>query len=213
MLRFISFEGGDGCGKTTQVKLLERHLVATGRRCLSTREPGGTRLGKMIREALLEVGKEQISSPTELLLYLADRAHHVQEVIGPALRGGTLVLCDRFIDSTVAYQGYGRGIDIDFLKLLNETASLGTTPDLTFLLDCPVDVALSRADRRLALLPFGQAQPDRFEREERLFHEKVRAGFLAIAAAEPQRIHVVDAARSPREIHEDIKGVVERKLR
>jgi len=131
MIRLISFEGGDGSGKTTQIKLLEAYLSARGQACLPTREPGGTPLGRMIRQALLEVGEKEISPPTELFLYLADRAQHVQEVIHPALKNGRIVLCDRFTDSTLAYQGYGRRVDLDMLRRLNQVASRGITPDLT----------------------------------------------------------------------------------
>jgi len=140
MVRFITFEGGDGSGKTTQLKALESHLRARGKSCLSTREPGGTSLGDLIRQVLLEVGKQPITSPTELFLYLADRAQHIHEVIIPALEQGKIVLCDRHTDSTLAYQGYGRGIDLGLLRSLNDIASQGIKPDLTLLFDCPVEI-------------------------------------------------------------------------
>src|SRR5574342_1102019 len=148
MIRFITFEGGDGTGKTTQLKALESHLRGKGRSCVSTREPGGTPLGSLIRQVLLEVGKQPIASPTELFLYLADRAQHVRDVIVPALNAGHIVLCDRYTDSTLAYQGYGRGIDLKLLRQLNEFADGGVQPDLTFLLDCPVALGLSRTAQR-----------------------------------------------------------------
>src|SRR3970040_770923 len=172
MIRFITFEGGDGTGKTTQLKALESHLRGKGRSCISTREPGGTSLGKLIRQVLLEVGKQPIASPTELFLYLADRAQHVQEVILPAIARGEIVLCDRYTDSTLAYQGYGRGIDLQLLRQLNEIADRGVKPDLTLLFDCPVELGLSRTARRQ--LEAGQAggREDRFEREEVKFHER-----------------------------------------
>ena len=179
MIRFITFEGGDGTGKSTQIKVLERHLAACGRSFVSTREPGGTPLGKLIRQALLEVGKQPIGSPTELFLYLADRAQHVQDVILPALDSAKLVLCDRYTDSTLAYQGYGRGIDLEVLRALNRIADRGVKPDLTLLFDCPVEVGLSRTAKRLA--EEGAASEDRFEREKVEFHEWVRVGFLALA--------------------------------
>jgi len=222
MIRLISFEGGDGSGKTTQTKLLEGYLTHHGKLCCSTREPGGTTLGKMIRRLLLEIGEEEISSPTELFLYLADRSQHVQEVLRPALASGKLVLCDRFTDSTLAYQGYGRGIDLDLLRRLNEVASCGIAPDLTFLLDCPVKVGLSRTRaRKLESLKAGKppsllaSQPpsqDRFERERAEFHERVRQGFLELARAEPKRIHLLDASRSIQEVHEEIRKIVDEKL-
>ena len=212
MVRLITFEGGDGTGKTTQLKLLESHLSARGKACLSTREPGGTSLGKLIRQVLLEVGRQNISSPTELFLYLADRAHHVREVILPALESGNLVLCDRYTDSTLAYQGYGRGIDLTLLRRLNDMASHGVEPDLTFLLDCPVHVGLSRTAQRQLLKQATADREDRFERERTEFHEKVREGFLEMARAEPGRIHVLDATRSVRHVHEKIRRIVDQKV-
>ncbi|MBI4489699.1 MAG: dTMP kinase [Deltaproteobacteria bacterium] len=212
MIRLISFEGGDGSGKTTQLKLLEGYLAGQGRVCLCTREPGGTTLGRMIRQVLLEVGRKEISSPTELFLYLADRAQHVHEVIQPALRSGKLVLCDRFTDSTLAYQGYGRGVDLDLLQRLNQVASLGITPDITFLLDCPVEVGLSRTARRIVVQGSGKRREDRFERERVEFHERVRKGFLDLAWAEPKRIYVLDASGPIQEVHEEIRKIVDEKL-
>ncbi len=212
MVRLISFEGGDGSGKTTQLRLLENYLVSRGKLCLCTREPGGTTLGEMIRQVLLEGGREEITSPTELFLYLADRAQHVHEVIRPALASGRLVLCDRFTDSTLAYQGYGRGVDLDMLRRLNQVASHGITPDLTFLLDCPVEVGLSRTAQRLVSQESGKGREDRFEREKMEFHERVRTGFLNLARAEPGRIYLVDASRPIQEIHEEIKKIVDEKL-
>ena len=213
MVCLISFEGGDGSGKTTQLKLLDNYLASRGKSCLSTREPGGTTLGEMIRKILLEAGKVEIASPTELFLYLADRAQHVHEVIRPALASGRLVLCDRFTDSTLAYQGYGRGVDLDMLRRLNQVASHGITPDVTFLLDCPVEVGLSRTAQRNMNLKSGGSREDRFEQERADFHERVRRGFLELARAEPQRIYVLDASRPTEEVHHEIKKIVDEKLR
>lgn len=212
MVRLISFEGGDGSGKTTQLKLLDKYLASRGKSCLSTREPGGTTLGEMIRKILLEAGKVEIASPTELFLYLADRAQHVHEVIRPALASGRLVLCDRFTDSTLAYQGYGRGVDLDMLRRLNQVASHGITPDVTFLLDCPVEVGLSRTAQRNMNLKSGGSREDRFEQERADFHERVRRGFLELARAEPKRIYVLDAACPTEEVHHKIKKIVDGKL-
>ena len=212
MIRLISFEGGDGSGKTTQLKLLEGYLASHGKGCVSTREPGGTTLGKMIRQVLLEVGKEELSSPTELFLYLADRAQHVQEVIQPAIKSGKLVLCDRFTDSTLAYQGYGRRVDIEMLRRLNQIASRGITPDLTFLLDCPVDEGLSRTAQRASEQRTSHGREDRFEREQLEFHERVRKGFLELAQAEPKRIYRLDASRPVQKVHEQIKRVVDQRM-
>lgn len=218
MIRLISFEGGDGSGKTTQMELLETYLVEKGIACVSTREPGGTALGKLIRQALLEAGKEDLSPPAELFLYLADRAQHVREVIQPALVTGRTVLCDRFTDSTVAYQGYGRGVDLALLRRLNQIVSQGITAGLTFLLDCPITIGLSRAKKRTSrLTPGGQAseviREDRFEREKADFHERVRQGFLELARAEPERLVVLDASRPILEVHEEIKKIVDEKLK
>lgn len=212
MIRFITFEGGDGTGKTTQLKALESHLQSKGCSCVSTREPGGTSLGKLIRQVLLEVGKQAIASPTELFLYLADRAQHVQEVILPAIDGGKIVLCDRYTDSTLAYQGYGRGIDLDLLRQLNQFANRGVKPDLTLLLDCPVELGLSRTAQRQSNAGSARGREDRFEREKVEFHEKVRAGFLAMARAEPERFRVIDAARPMEQVSREIQIIVDREM-
>jgi dTMP kinase len=212
MIRLITFEGGDGTGKTTQLKSLENHLGARGIGCTSTREPGGTSLGKLVRQVLVEVSEQPITSPTELFLYLADRAQHVREVIIPALKTGRVVLCDRYTDSTLAYQGYGRGIDLHLLQTLNTIASEDIRPDLTFLLDCPVEVGLSRTAQRKLRRSRGAKTEDRFEREEMEFHKRVRQGFLELARAEPDRIHVIDASRSMQEVTEAIEKVVDQKL-
>ena len=213
MIRLISFEGGDGSGKSTQLRLLENYLSGRGQPCMCTREPGGTKLGKMIRKVLLEAGDERIYSQTELFLYLADRAQHVQEVIEPALASGRLVLCDRFTDSTLAYQGYGRGVDLGMLRQMNAIASRDITPDLTFLLDCPVELGLSRTARRMEEQRAAEGREDRFEREKIEFHERVRQGFLELARAERNRFCVLDASRSIQEVHGQIREAVNQRLR
>jgi dTMP kinase len=211
MIRFITFEGGDGSGKTTQVKALESHLTASGKSCLSTREPGGTSLGELIRQVLLEVGKQPITSPTELFLYLADRAQHIHEVIIPALEQGKIVLCDRHTDSTLAYQGYGRGLDLGLLRSLNDIASQGIKPDLTLLFDCPVEIGLSRTAQRQSQTASARNE-DRFEQEKIEFHERVRAGFLELARAEPRRFRIIDAARPAEEVGQEIKNIIDGEL-
>jgi dTMP kinase len=212
MIRFITFEGGDGSGKTTQLKALESYLAARGKSCLSTREPGGTSLGEHIRQVLLEVGQQPITSATELFLYLADRAQHIHEVIIPALDQGKIVLCDRHTDSTLAYQGYGRGIDLGLLRSLNDIASQGIKPDLTLLFDCPVEIGLSRTAQRQSTAASGRSE-DRFEREKIEFHERIRVGFLELARAEPDRFRIINAAGSAEEVTQEIKNIIERELR
>lgn len=212
MLRLITFEGGDGSGKSTQIGALEDYLRQSGRSCLLTREPGGTALGELIRKVLLEVGNYEIAAPAELFLYLADRTQHVHEVILPAINAGKIVLCDRFTDSTLAYQGYGRGIDLEWLRRLNDTASGAVHPDLTFLLDCPADLGLARTARRHAPSAASPRGEDRFEREKLEFHEKVRAGFLAMAGGEPERFRVIDAAKPIEEISAAIRHIVDQEL-
>jgi dTMP kinase len=210
MVRFITFEGGDGTGKSTQIRALESYLVDHGYSCVITREPGGTALGKLIRKALLEVSGHQIASSTELFMYLADRAQHVSEVILPAIEAGKVVLCDRFTDSTMAYQGYGRGIEIRLLRQLNEVADQGLRPDLTFLFDCPASVGLGRTVRRKN--ETGRPDEDRFEREKIEFHEKVRAGFLKLAGEEPQRFRILDATRPIEEVTLAIRKVINEEM-
>jgi dTMP kinase len=212
MVRFITFEGGDGSGKTTQVQAVEGYLREMGRSCVVTREPGATSLGRMIRKVLLEVADSQIATSTELFLYLADRAQHVNEVITPALNSGKIVLCDRFSDSTLAYQGYGRGLDLDWLRRLNSTATGRLNPDLTLLFDCPVEIGLARAARRGAQREIDRPAEDRFEREKREFHEKVRQGFLEMARCEPERFRIIDALRSVPEVFSQIREIIDREL-
>ena len=212
MTRFITLEGGDGSGKTTQLNALEIHLTGRGKSCTTTREPGGTSLGKLIRQVLLEVGEQTIASPTELFLYLADRAQHIPEIIRPAIEQGKIVLCDRYTDSTLAYQGYGRGIDLELLRELNAIASQGIRPDLTLLFDCPVEIGLSRTAQRLFRATTAGNREDRFEREKVEFHERVRAGFLELARTEPGRFCVIDASRSVEEVFHQVRKIVDQKL-
>ena len=210
MIRFITFEGGDGTGKTTQIQALEGYLRDQKRACVVTREPGGTALGKLLRQVLLEVGDSDIGAPTELFLYLADRAQHVKEVILPAIAAEKLVLCDRFTDSTLAYQGYGRGLDLNWLRKLNEMAG-AITPDLTFLFDCPVEIALARTAQRRAQVPTAHEE-DRFEREKLAFHERVRQGFLELASAHPRRFRIIDASGSVEQVAKQIRAIVDQEV-
>jgi len=185
---FITFEGIEGCGKSTQLARLAEALRSHGRRVTVTREPGGTRVGERIRGLLVDAATPELAPVTELLLYLADRAQHVREIIAPALADGQVVLCDRFSDSTIAYQGYGRGGDVAAIRRLDEMARGECRPNLTFLLDCPVALGLERARRRAGAI----ARQDPLEREPEAFHERVQAGFTALAHAEPQRFVIVD---------------------
>jgi dTMP kinase len=213
MVRFVTFEGGDGTGKTTQIRALENYLTSQGKACVVTREPGGTELGAMLRRVLLEAGGAPIAASSELFLYLADRAQHVSEVIRPAVAAGDIVLCDRFTDSTLAYQGYGRGLDLALLRQFNSVADNGTRPDLTLLLDCPVDVGLGRTASRQAQSLSGAPTEDRFEREKLEFHERVRAGFLDLARQEPERFRIIDAAQSADDVSLAIRKILDKAMR
>lgn len=202
---FITFEGIEGCGKSSQAKRLADRLIKAGVPLILTFEPGGTRIGHKIRRILLDSRNNDLSPLAELMLYAADRAQHVKEVIRPALEQGKWIVCDRFFDATTAYQGYARGQDISLIMALNETVSSGTIPDVTFLLDCPVEVGLKRALRREAALG-GQVWngQDRFEREKKAFHEDVREGYLRLARNNPERFVVVDAGLNEDELEERI---------
>ena len=207
---FIIFEGGEGSGKTTQLKALLTHLRSTGRDAVETRDPGGTPIGKQIRGLLLDRENTRMGPATELLLYEASRAQLVHEVIRPALAAGRIVLCDRFTDSTVAYQGYGRGLDLELIARLNALATEGLRPDLTFLLDLDPGVGLARATRRVTER---QERHDRIEAEVLAFHQRVRTGYRAIAAAEPERVIVLDASLGMAEIEGHIRPRVDELLR
>jgi dTMP kinase len=206
---FITFEGTEGSGKSTQVRLLADFFKSVSLDCLVTREPGGTEIGKKIRSILLDAMNAKITAFTELLLYEADRAQHVEEIIRPALVNGKIVLCDRFFDATVVYQGYVRGANLDLVDYLHKTILKGLKPDLTFLLDCPVDIGLKRAWKRIANTA-GKAKEDRFEQEAVQFHEKIRQGYLRLAKIEPERFYVIDATQEPSVIHDNIVRVVRR---
>lgn len=204
---FITFEGIEGCGKSTQVRLLSEALNGKGIPCTVTREPGGTSIGGKIREILLNPDHKGMAPEAELLLYAADRAQHVRELIGPALDEGKVVVCDRFTDATVAYQGFGRKLDESLINKLIEIASLGIKPDLTILLDCPVEIGIGRAMERNS--KNRHVRDDRFEREAMEFHEMVSKGYLAIAKAEPERVKVVDATKDIQSMHSEIWGIVD----
>jgi dTMP kinase len=203
---FISFEGIEGCGKSTQIQLLADTLRAQGHEVVVTREPGGTALGQTLRKLLLDPSTS-LAPGAEVLMMLADRAQHIQEIIAPALNANQLVLCDRFIDSTIAYQGYGRKIDLSFLVQLNTFACSGYLPALTFLLDVPVPEGLRRAQKRR-----GNETADHFEVELVAFHDRVREGFLSVARAEPHRVHVLDSTRPLDAVRQEIAAIVQQRF-
>ena len=196
---FITFEGGDGCGKTTQIKLLDEYLKNKGYKTLLTREPGSIGLGEKVREILLNYDGE-VSPVCESFLFLADRAQNVDCIIRPALEEGTIVICDRHTDSSVAYQGYGRGLDIDRINMLNNIATSGLKPDLTIVLDVDVETSQARVG----------SEKDRMESAGIEFFERVRQGFLEIAKQEPDRVKVVDSKQSIEDIHKQILELVAR---
>lgn len=206
---FVTFEGIEGCGKTTQAARLKATLEKAGRQVMLTREPGGSAIGAKVRELLLDTATKNLAPMAELLLYEADRAQHVAEVIRPALDAGKVVLCDRFGDASVAYQGAARGLPADLVESLNETATGGLQPDLTLLLDLEPEVSVARARER-AMKAGGR--PDRFEREDFPFHQKVRDGYLALAQRHPQRFVRIDATRGVDEIATDVLAAVESRL-
>ena len=195
---FITFEGADGCGKTTQMKLLAEYLKQQGKDVVLTREPGGKGLGEKVREILLNYDGP-VSDRCESFLFLADRAQNIDIIVNPAVEDGKIVLCDRHIDSTVAYQGYGRGLDIERINKLNNIATNGKKPDLTFVFDIDVETSMKRVGK----------EKDRMESAGIDFHNRVRKGYLELAKQEPQRIKVLDATKSIEEIHKNVVEIFE----
>jgi dTMP kinase len=192
---FITFEGIEGCGKTTQLQRLARRL---GAGAVLTREPGGTAIGRAIRDVLLDPGNREMAPATELLLYFADRAQNVAEVIRPALSRGLTVLCDRHVESSLAYQGYGRGLPLDEIRRLAALATGGLRPDAIVLVDVPVEVGLARVGRR--------GSHDRLEAERASFHDRVRDGFEALRASEPERWLRLDGTQSEDAVADSLWG-------
>lgn len=195
---FITFEGIDGSGKSTLISLLSRMLDDRGADHLVTREPGGTTLGRKLRAVLLDPQAAGLADMVELLLYEADRAQHIREIIRPALERDRIVLCDRFSDATIAYQGFGRGLPMDRVRAIDSQVRDGLLPDLTVLLDLPVEAGLNRTRNRN--LGKKNAQESRMDDEAASFHEKVRRGYLEIAASEPGRFLVLNGLRQPEEL-------------
>lgn len=196
--KFITFEGSEGSGKSTQIRLAQEYLESKGQNVLFVREPGGVQISERIREILLDNGTLDMGDECETLLYMAARAQLVAEVIVPALDKGTVILCDRFLDSTVAYQGYGNGVDVNTIKAIGAFATRGCQPDLTFLFDIDVDEGFARIQR----------PKDRIENRGADYHSRVRAGYLAIAKNEPERVKIIEAHCS----RDDIQVVVQRHL-
>ena len=202
---FITFEGPDGSGKSTQLRMLASALREEGREIVTTREPGGTEIGDQIRAVIMNMKNKAMDPRTELLLFNASRAQLVEELIRPSLAAGKVILCDRYADSTMAYQGYGHGLDKDELRRLLNFATGGLKPDLTLLFDISAEAGLKR---RLS----NHDEWNRMDDYALQFHERVRGGFLELAAADPERWVVIDADRDPDVIHAEVLDIVKRKL-
>jgi dTMP kinase len=198
--KLIVFEGGEGCGKTTQIEQTRQWLADLAISVLVTRQPGGTQLGLELRHILLHSQGYALDPMSELLLYAADRAQHLAEVVKPALAKGNIVLCDRYTDSTIAYQGYGRGLDLNSIETLNRLATTGLEPDVTLWLDLDVEIGLSRAKSR--------GQSDRLEQDTIDFHRSVRQGYQKLAATRPEKMHRVDANLSLEAVQLQIRSIL-----
>lgn len=205
---FVSFEGGEGAGKSTQIRRLAERLRERGHEVLVTREPGGSLGAEAVRHVLLSGAAEVFGTRMEAILFAAARNDHVEEVIRPALARGIVVLCDRFMDSSRVYQGVTGNLESDYIEALQRVAVNGVVPDCTLILDIPAEVGLERARKRAS----AAAAPDRFEKEEMQTHEKRREAFLDIAAREPARCHVIDAQQSEDDIATEIAGIVDKRL-
>jgi dTMP kinase len=204
---FITLEGIEGSGKTTQIGRLVEFFEDRGIECVTTRQPGGTLLGENIRSILLDPANSAMAPLTELLLYMADRSQHIYETIRPCLKAGKVVVCDRYFDATVVYQGFARGLDVELIRRLHQILFDDLKPDVTLLLDLAPRVGLQRAWQQLNT---GQrsGQESRFEAETVAFHEKVRAGYLELARLEPDRFRIIDAAQSQDQVFTLISNIV-----
>ena len=208
---FITFEGIEGSGKSTQIALLHDHLLSLGHAVTLTREPGGTPIGDQLRKVLLDPANSGLDPTAELLLYAASRSQHLREVVLPALAAGRIVLCDRFSDATLAYQGYGRGLDIEMIRALDRIVTTpAARPCLTILFDIDAASGIARAHRRN--ISQSLEAEARFENEELWFHERVRQGYLALSRQEPDRIRIVEASLSPENVHASVRMIVDEKL-
>ena len=199
--KFITIEGCEGVGKSTQLKFLREYFEEKGVDAVFTREPGGTELAEKIRKVILDADNKEMTDVTELLLYAAARRQHTEQLIIPALKAGKVVVCDRYADSTTAYQGYARGIDVELIRSLNAVAMAGVKIDVTLFLDLPPEKGFARKG--------GADRKDRLENEKLSFHNKVYEGYLAIAAAEQDRVRRIDASKTADEVFESIKAVLE----
>ena len=199
---FITFEGTDGAGKTTQIQRLTADLRQIGYDVCLTHEPGGTPISEQIRDMLLNPDHSEMTATTELLLYTASRAQHVSEVIKPALEAGKVVISSRFADAMVVYQGYGRGLDLERINHLNRIATDGVTPDVTFVLDLPVEIGLQRVQNSRGGL-------DRLEREKIEFHRRLREGYQILAKQEPQRLKIIDSQVNSEQVYAQIQAIIQ----
>ncbi|RJP21993.1 MAG: dTMP kinase [Candidatus Abyssobacteria bacterium SURF_5] len=206
--KFITIEGVEGSGKTTQAALLADYLRRQGIGLVETREPGGTEVGEQVRQILLSPLSAGLAPMAELLLFLAARAQLVKEVIVPALQSGKWVICDRFFDATLAYQGHGRGIDGKIIRKLNEHATSGLKPDVTFLLDLDIEVGIRRAVSAKREFT-GSRGGDRLEQEDKEFHRRVREGYLELARPEPDRVKIIPVSGSIEHVHKIIVSLIE----
>jgi len=200
---FISFEGIEGSGKTTQIHHVDKFFQNNGQDCVITREPGGTRIGEKIRAILLDPASKDMDPLTELLLYTADRAQHIKEFVSPFLSADKMVLCDRFYDATVVYQGFARGLDIGLIDKLHNLLFENLKPDITILLDLPPEKGLSRAWKQIETGDRENVE-SRFEEEKLSFHNKVRSGYLELARLEPGRFRVIDASMDENQVRNEI---------
>ena len=208
---FISFEGIEGSGKTTHVKHTVRFLKDKGHDCVITREPGGTRIGEKIRAILLDPMSKDMDPLAELLLYTADRAQHIKEFILPLLSDGKMVLCDRYYDATMAYQGFARGLDIGLIEKMHKLLFENLKPDITLLLDLPPEIGLARAWKQIET-GTRTGEETRFEEETLSFHKKVRSGYLELAHLEPERFRIIDASKDEHGVREEIIKILDAEL-
>lgn len=200
---FITFEGIEGSGKSTQIRITGDYLDKKKTPFIITEEPGGTGLGSELRRILLDKTALNIAEKAELLLFAADRAQHIEEVILPAMKEGKVVLCDRFSDATIAYQGFGRGLDLDFIRTVNDFSSKSLKPDLTLLFDILVETGLERIKGRISRTGKVSLE-DRFEREKMEFHRRIRDGYLSLLSDEPERIRLIDGSREVEEVAKEV---------